>query len=154
MKIFLTAILSFLLIMTTAEAAKIDAYRNIISSERFTIRYTIAEPPTRVTNREAKFVGIGGFGSFEMTDTSAVQRHALNDYKGVMVSDGANKYIENFNRTQSGITSLLKKNGEAFRFYSYQKEDKVIFGGRLGMYKYYDMWQIIDESLKLVNLLK
>ena len=62
-----------------------------------------------------------------MTDTSAAQRQALNDYKGVMVSDGANKYIENFNRTQSGITSLLKKNGEAFRFYSYQKEDKVIY---------------------------
>jgi UDP-galactopyranose mutase len=26
----------------------------------------------------------------------------------------------------------------------------VIFGGRLGRYKYYDMWETIDESLKLV----
>ena len=34
-----------------------------------------------------------------------------------------------------------------------KKENKVIFGGRLGMYKYFDMWQVIDESLKLVNLL-
>lgn len=32
-----------------------------------------------------------------------------------------------------------------------KKEDKVIFGGRLGMYRYYDMWQIIDEALKLVK---
>ncbi|MBQ6511378.1 UDP-galactopyranose mutase [Methanobrevibacter sp.] len=35
-----------------------------------------------------------------------------------------------------------------------KKEDKVIFGGRLGMYKYLDMWQVISESLKLVNSLK
>ncbi|WP_407423026.1 UDP-galactopyranose mutase [Methanobrevibacter sp.] len=32
-----------------------------------------------------------------------------------------------------------------------KNEDKVIFGGRLGMYKYYDMWQVIDEALKLVD---
>lgn len=34
-----------------------------------------------------------------------------------------------------------------------KKEDKVIFGGRLGMYKYFDMWQVIDEALKLINSL-
>ena len=32
-----------------------------------------------------------------------------------------------------------------------KKEDKIIFGGRLGMYKYFDMWQVIDEALKLVE---
>lgn len=32
-----------------------------------------------------------------------------------------------------------------------RKEDKVIFGGRLGMYKYFDMDKDIDESLKLVK---
>lgn len=31
------------------------------------------------------------------------------------------------------------------------KEEKIIFGGRLATYKYYDMWQIIEESLKLVE---
>ena len=30
-------------------------------------------------------------------------------------------------------------------------EDKVIFGGRLGEYKYYDMDAVIDSALKLVN---
>ena len=35
-----------------------------------------------------------------------------------------------------------------------KKEDNVIFGRRLGMYKYFDMWQVIDESLKLVKKLK
>lgn len=29
------------------------------------------------------------------------------------------------------------------------KEDRVLFGGRLGMYKYYDMHNVIEEALKL-----
>ena len=33
-------------------------------------------------------------------------------------------------------------------------EDKVIFGGRLGMYQYFDMWKVIEEALKLVDSLK
>ena len=31
------------------------------------------------------------------------------------------------------------------------KQENVIFGGRLGMYQYFDMWNVIEESLKLVN---
>ena len=31
------------------------------------------------------------------------------------------------------------------------KEDNVIFGGRLGMYKYYDMHHVIAEALKCVK---
>ena len=31
------------------------------------------------------------------------------------------------------------------------KESNVIFGGRLGNYKYYDMWQVIEEALKCVD---
>ena len=33
------------------------------------------------------------------------------------------------------------------------KEEKVIFGGRLGMYQYFDMWKVIEEALKLVKSL-
>jgi len=49
-----------------------------------------------------------------------------------------------------------EKNTKLFeKYYNLaKKEDNVIFGGRLGMYKYFDMWQVIDESLKLVNSLK
>ena len=32
-----------------------------------------------------------------------------------------------------------------------REEDKVIFGGRLGMYKYFDMHQVVDEALKCVR---
>lgn len=49
-----------------------------------------------------------------------------------------------------------EKNTELYEKYVdlSKREDKVIFGGRLGMYKYYDMWQIIDEALKLTDSLK
>lgn len=48
------------------------------------------------------------------------------------------------------------KNSELFNKYVElsKKEDKVIFGGRLGMYRYFDMWQVIDEALKVVQSLK
>ena len=32
------------------------------------------------------------------------------------------------------------------------KEDKIIFGGRLGEYKYYDMDAVIDSALKRVKI--
>lgn len=49
-----------------------------------------------------------------------------------------------------------EKNSELFNRYAElsKKEENVIFGGRLGMYQYFDMWQVIDEALKLVRNLK
>ena len=32
-----------------------------------------------------------------------------------------------------------------------EKQNKVIFGGRLGKYKYYDMHHVVDEALKCVK---
>ena len=48
------------------------------------------------------------------------------------------------------------RNSELFAKYQElaKKEGNVIFGGRLGMYQYFDMWQVIDEALKLVESLK
>lgn len=45
------------------------------------------------------------------------------------------------------------KNNELFAKYTElaEKQDKVIFGGRLGMYKYFDMHQVIEEALKVVG---
>ena len=45
------------------------------------------------------------------------------------------------------------KNNEIYSKYEElsKKEDKVIFGGRLGTYKYYDMWKIIEEALNTVE---
>ena len=46
-----------------------------------------------------------------------------------------------------------EKNNELFARYKMLAEgqDKVIFGGRLGMYQYFDMHKVIEEALKLVE---
>ncbi len=46
-----------------------------------------------------------------------------------------------------------EKNGELYSRYKKRasREDKVIFGGRLGEYKYYDMDQVILSALTLAN---
>ncbi|MBQ6218312.1 MAG: UDP-galactopyranose mutase [Methanosphaera sp.] len=46
-----------------------------------------------------------------------------------------------------------KRNSEIYEKYEElaKKEDKIIFGGRLGTYKYYDMWKIIEEALNCVK---
>ena len=46
-----------------------------------------------------------------------------------------------------------EKNSKLYEKYQElaKKEDKVIFGGRLGMYQYFDMWQVIDEALNIVK---
>ena len=46
-----------------------------------------------------------------------------------------------------------EKNNSTYEKYKQlaEKEDKVIFGGRLGAYKYYDMDKVIESALELVN---
>ena len=46
-----------------------------------------------------------------------------------------------------------EKNGKLYEAYRKlaEKEEKVVFGGRLGEYKYYDMDQVIAAALKKVN---
>ena len=46
-----------------------------------------------------------------------------------------------------------KRNNNLYAKYAElaQKQDKVIFGGRLGQYKYYNMDQVIEAALDAVN---
>ena len=44
-----------------------------------------------------------------------------------------------------------KKNKELYRKYSEIENDKVIFGGRLGLYQYLNMDQTIEKALELAN---
>ena len=48
-----------------------------------------------------------------------------------------------------------EKNSKLFEKYQElaESEGNIIFGGRLGMYQYFDMWQVIDEALKLAEKL-
>lgn len=49
-----------------------------------------------------------------------------------------------------------ERNNELYKKYQElaKQQDKVIFGGRLGQYKYYNMDQVIDEALKSVEKYK
>ena len=44
-----------------------------------------------------------------------------------------------------------EKNGSLYQTYKAlaEKEEKVVFGGRLGEYKYYDMDQVIASALEM-----
>ncbi|MBO5552423.1 MAG: UDP-galactopyranose mutase, partial [Lachnospiraceae bacterium] len=46
-----------------------------------------------------------------------------------------------------------EKNGELYKKYKAlaDKEDRIIFGGRLGEYKYYDMDQVIARALEVAE---
>ncbi|MBQ6218829.1 MAG: UDP-galactopyranose mutase [Methanosphaera sp.] len=45
------------------------------------------------------------------------------------------------------------KNSELFKKYKDKadKEENIIFGGRLGMYQYFDMWKVIEVTLEAVE---
>ena len=61
-----------------------------------------------------------------------------------------------YNNVFTASLSLNERNSKLYEKYHKlaRKKDKVIFGGRLGMYQYFDMWQVIDEGLKVVKSLK
>ena len=46
-----------------------------------------------------------------------------------------------------------EKNNQLYRKYEEdaKKEERVIFGGRLGKYKYYDMHHVVEEALNCVR---
>lgn len=97
------------------------------------INYTDAETPyTRIIEHK----------HFENSDSS----------KTIITKE----YPKNWQKGEEAYYPLNDdKNSELFNKYQElaSKEDKVLFGGRLGMYKYFDMWQVIEESLKLVHTL-
>ena len=64
------------------------------------------------------------------------------------------EYPQNWERGMEAYYPVNNdKNNKLFDKYQKlaENEENIIFGGRLGMYKYYNMDQIIDEALKLVE---
>lgn len=58
------------------------------------------------------------------------------------------------NHSRGGLGLNDKKNGKLYKQYRVlvDKESNVIFGGRLGEYKYYDMDKTIEVALKKVKV--
>ncbi|MBR3721454.1 MAG: hypothetical protein IKN12_01700 [Selenomonadaceae bacterium] len=110
------AISVFSCVLSVSEAAKIDAYKNILLSKSYTIKYDNITPPRRLTNRDKTPL----FGNSGM----AVDK---NDYltnrqrSGVVTSDGQNRYEEVGDGTFSQCR--LIKGNEVFNFTKYPQKD-------------------------------
>lgn len=124
MKKFLFVVGLIFLFAADAHASKLDAYRQMLMSNSYTIRYENITPPPRVTNADkVELYGKSGL---------AVEG---NDYlrnkpkRGVITCDGQNKYEE----IGEGDFYLcrLSKNAEEFFFTKYKRgSDWEYFGTR------------------------
>ena len=76
---------------SSAEANKIDAYRDIIAHGSFTIRYELEQPPIRETSREGVLTQKGLANSKGIMTVENLQNHP---FSGIVVMNGADRYIE------------------------------------------------------------
>ena len=126
MKKFILLLIIFLL-SSTAEAAKIDAYKEILSNRRYTIRYENLTPAPRVTNRDvAELYGKSGL-IVEQNDFF-VNR----PLSGIVTESGDNKYEEI--GYQDFYQCRLMRGGENFIFTRYKNKKGAIeyFGNKKG----------------------
>ena len=64
------------------------------------------------------------------------------------------EYPDSWNRDKEAYYPINnEKNNELYNKYKElsEKDTNVIFGGRLGQYKYYDMHKVIEEALNCVR---
>ncbi len=120
-------LLIVLLVSSTVEAAKIDAYKEILAGHRYTIRYDNLTPAPRVTNRDvAELYGKSGL-IVEQNDFF-VNR----PLRGVITENGENKYEEI--GYQDFYQCRLMRGGENFIFtrYKNKKGATEYFGNKKG----------------------
>ena len=118
----LCGLAAFGMAASDAEAARIDAYRDILLGGSYTIRYDNITPAPRVTNRDKVDI----FGKNGMS----VER---NDYltnrqtRGIVTSNGRDKYEE----VGDGNMDMcrLSKGNEDFYFTKYKKGDGYEYFG-------------------------
>lgn len=112
----------FGMLLPVGEAAKIDAYRNILIGNKYTIKYDNITPAPRVTNRDkVPLFGKSGM-SVEQNDYLTNRQKS-----GLITADGQDKYEEvgdgEFNMCR------LRKGNEDFYFTKYKKGDKYEYFG-------------------------
>ena len=59
--------------------------------------------------------------------------------------------VKEFGREAASCALAWRFTGKEKYLEKAKSEDKVIFGGRLGMYRYFDMHQVVEEALKCVK---
>ena len=127
MKKFILMLLMIFFVSSTASAAKIDAYKEILNSKRYTIRYDNLTPVQRITNRDtAELYGKSGL-IVEGND------FFLNrPLSGIVTENGDNRYEEI--GYKEFFQCRLLRSGENFNFTRYtNKQGKLeYFGNKKG----------------------
>ena len=127
MKKFFLLLLTILISNSTVDAAKIDAYREMILNRCYTIRYNNLTPAPRVTNKDVAEL-YGKSGLLVETNDFFVNR-PLN---GIITENGDNKYEEI--GYKDFYQCRLMRGGENFIFTHYKNKKGVTeyFGTKKG----------------------
>lgn len=106
------------------------------------VNYTEYEIPyTRIIeHKHFEYACQGGYGN---TGTPAIQKTVITREYPAAWEKGAQPYYPMNDEKNNALYERYRELAE--------KEEHVIFGGRLGMYRYYDMHQVIAEALKCVK---
>ena len=103
------------------------------------INYTDADTPyTRIIEHKHFEIPANELGTEKDSDKTIITREHPMQWK-----KGEEAYYPVNDEKNSALYLKYKELAE--------KEKNVIFGGRLGMYQYFDMWKVIEEALKLVD---
>ncbi len=103
------------------------------------INYTDAETPyTRIIEHKHFEIPANELGTEKDSDKTIITREYPMQWK-----KGEEAYYPINDEKNSALYQKYKELAEA--------EENVIFGGRLGMYQYFDMWKVIEEALNLVD---
>ena len=106
------------------------------------VNYTEYEIPyTRII--EHKHFEYGCQGGYGNTGTPAIQKTVITREYPAAWEKGTQPYYPMNDEKNNALYERYRELAE--------KEEHVIFGGRLGMYRYYDMHQVIAEALKCVK---
>ncbi|MFR6119333.1 MAG: UDP-galactopyranose mutase [[Clostridium] scindens] len=106
------------------------------------VNYTEYEIPyTRII--EHKHFEYGCQGGYGNTGTPAIQKTVITREYPAAWEKGAQPYYPMNDEKNNALYERYRELAE--------KEEHVIFGGRRGMYRYYDMHQVIAEALKCVK---
>jgi len=127
MKKFILMLLTIFFATSTAYAEKIDAYKNILLSRRYTIRYDNLTPAPRVTNRDVAEL-YGKSGLIVETNDFFTNR----PLSGIVTANGDDKYEEI--GYKDFYQCRLLRGGENFIFthYTNKKGVKEYFGTKKG----------------------
>lgn len=106
------------------------------------VNYTEYEIPyTRII--EHKHFEYGCQGGYGNTGTPTIKKTVITREYPAAWEKGAQPYYPVNDEKNNALYERYRELAE--------KEEHVIFGGRLGMYRYYDMHQVIAEALKCVK---